>query len=266
MSALTLGSTICNLAIEGPDLPLVEFQSVYRARNRPVVIRNATQHSSSTFRLETTVDALRHSVGDALVTLSSANAYSYGRKQIRVADYFERALGPAAERAWADAATSDEAEAEMLASEMYYWFGEHGDEIASLLERYPLPRFASRTATVTAQIAGISAAVDADIGRQPALSFGVGPHGSGVPFHFHNDGFSEVLHGSKRWFLYPSRPPYFSENATSVRWLYRDYPKLRRHQQPYECVIHPGDLLYFPNGWYHAIVNLGETVFMSTFL
>ena len=43
-------------------------------------------------------------------------------------------------------------------------------------------------------------------------------------------------------------------------------PDVRWHERPYECTIYPGDLLYFPKGWYHAIINVGETVFMSTFL
>jgi len=83
---------------------------------------------------------------------------------------------------------------------------------------------------------------------------------------FHNDGFSEVLHGAKRWLFYRHRPPRFRENATSVSWLQHDYPQLRPSERPLECVIGPGDLLYFPKSWWHAIVNEGTTVFMSTFL
>ena len=100
----------------------------------------------------------------------------------------------------------------------------------------------------------------------PALSFGLAADGSGVPFHFHNDGFSEVMHGAKRWLLYPERPPRFDENATSTSWLREEYPRLSRSERPHECVIHPGDLLYFPKAWWHATVNIGATVFMSTFL
>ena len=87
-----------------------------------------------------------------------------------------------------------------------------------------------------------------------------------MPFHFHNDGFSEVQHGAKRWLLYPSKPPHYDVNATSTQWLERVYPKLTRRERPYDCTIEPGDLLYFPSNWYHAIVNQGVTVFMSTFL
>ena len=33
-----------------------------------------------------------------------------------------------------------------------------------------------------------------------------------------------------------------------------------------ECTIVPGDILYFPSGWYHATLNLNScTAFVSTF-
>merc|ERR1712070_526107 len=35
-----------------------------------------------------------------------------------------------------------------------------------------------------------------------ALSFGIGRKYSGVSFHLHGPGYSEVLHGQKRWYLY----------------------------------------------------------------
>ena len=144
-----------------------------------------------------------------------------------------------------------------------------GAELAALTSSYPLPRYATPGARLAfAAVASDGSAAEAAETRTepPALSFGVGPDGSGVPFHFHNDGFSEVLHGAKHWLLYRHKPPRFRENATSVSWMKHDYPQLRRRERPFECLIGPGDLLYFPKGWWHAIVNVGETVFMSVFL
>ena len=200
------------------------------------------------------------------MTLSSANAFSYGRRRISVAEHLDEALGSGAAAAWDRAADDDGA-----AASQYYWFGEHGTELDTLTSRYPLPRY-----TFPAPAAAASSFLLASASSPwqppptmsaPALSFGVGPDGSGVPFHFHADGFSEVLHGAKHWLLYPHKPPRFRENATSVSWLRHDLPALKASEQPRECVIFPGDLLYFPNGWWHAIVNRGDpTVFMSTFL
>lgn len=40
-----------------------------------------------------------------------------------------------------------------------------------------------------------------DCKKAAAVAIGIGGLYSGVPFHMHGPGFSEVLHGSKRWFL-----------------------------------------------------------------
>ena len=274
-----LSDIVCTLPIESPQLPLEVFEREYRAAGKPVVIRNATAHAiaSEAFRAMTTIPALMESFADANVTLSSANAFSYGRRRLTVAQHLSEALAPSAEEAWA---TDDDDDA----ASQYYWFGEHGPELEALTSRYPLPQYAARSATSRTAYALDSNAVASPSARWrpshppppspplhdarvPALSFGVGPEGSGVPFHFHADGFSEVLHGAKHWLLYRNKPPRFRENATSATWLRRDYPVLRPDERPLECLIRPGDLLYFPNGWWHAVINRGSPVtFMSTFL
>ena len=275
----------CSIAQEGPDLPRAVFDSTYRSTKTPVVIRNATLLSAAAFRAMTTIPALIGAFGDANVTLSSANAFSYGRRTQQLREYLDSALGPHAQQLWERAADDDDA-----ASDIFYWFGEHGSELQQLISSYPLPEYTypvrRRRATKKLRMvqpgffsnwaSGASATDDDEeeddeggglYPRQPALSFGVGPDGSGVPFHFHNDGFSEVMHGAKYWLLYPHKPPRFRENATSVSWLKHDYPRLAPHERPRDCTIHPGDLLYFPRDWWHAIVNRGDpTVFMSTFL
>lgn len=272
----------CTVAEEGPDLPRDIFDARYRHTRTPVVIRNATTITTAAFRAATTIEALLRSYGSEYVTLSSANAFSYGRQRATVAEYMSVSLGPEAQAMWERAADDDGA-----ASGIYYWFGEHGSELRSLISSYPLPKYTYPIARgqrgVKAETkllrrvtsffgdseAGTEPTADEDrlFPREPALSFGVGPDGSGVPFHFHNDGFSEVMHGSKLWLLYPHKPPRFRENATSVSWLKHDYPNLASSERPLECTIVPGDLLYFPKDWWHAIINRGEvTVFMSTFL
>ena len=145
---------------------------------------------------------------------------------------------------------------------MYYWFGEHGElgrcsrstRCGASVTAAPLARF---------EVSGRGSAVSESV-RSPALSFGVAPDGSGVP------STSTAMASQKSctvaaMALYPHKPR-FRENATSVSWLREDYPRLSAAERPRECVIRPGDLLYFPRGWWHAIISVGETVFMSTFL
>ncbi|KAM9013740.1 jmjC domain-containing protein 8 isoform 2-T2 [Ara ararauna] len=91
--------------------------------------------------------------------------------------------------------------------------------------------------------------------------------GSGVPFHWHGPGFSEVIFGRKRWFLYPpEKTPHFHPNETTLAWLHHTYPTLPPAERPLECTICPGEVLYFPDRWWHATLNLDTSVFISTFL
>ena len=235
----------CSVPQEPADLSSAAFDRKYRDQ-MPVVIVNATIASGAHFRALTTLEALTEQYGQLEVTLSSANTHSYGRRRALISEYVKSMQG----LAWSETGADD----------LYYWFGEHGGELQPLLSQYTLPRFASSHSWAAVGARGAAST------HEPALSFGVAADGSGVPFHFHNDGFSEVQHGAKRWLLYPSKPPHYDVNATSTQWLERVYPNLTRRERPYDCTIEPGDLLYFPSNWYHAIVNQGITVFMSTFL
>ena len=106
-------------------------------------------------------------------------------------------------------------------------------------------------------------------GFTAALSFGIGASGTGVPFHVHGPGFSEVLWGRKRWFLtHKDEKPDFSPDETTLMWLRTRYYSIMQSDfrgKLFECTIGPGEALYFPDHWWHATLNIGETVFMSTF-
>ncbi|KAM6165268.1 jmjC domain-containing protein 8 isoform 2-T2 [Erethizon dorsatum] len=101
---------------------------------------------------------------------------------------------------------------------------------------------------------------------QDPASLGNGA-GSGVPFHWHGPGFSEVIYGRKHWFLYPpEKTPEFHPNKTTLTWLRDIYPALAPSEKPLECTIQAGEVLYFPDRWWHATLNLDTSVFISTFL
>ncbi|XP_074988921.1 jmjC domain-containing protein 8 isoform X3 [Caretta caretta] len=130
-----------------------------------------------------------------------------------------------------------------------YFFGDNNfTEWGSLFQKYMPPPF---------RIPGTSG----------AYSFGIAGSGSGVPFHWHGPGYSEVIFGRKRWFLYPpEKTPKFHPNKTTLSWLLDTYPFLPPEDRPVECTIHPGEVLYFPDRWWHATLNLDTSVFISTFL
>ncbi|XP_051825109.1 jmjC domain-containing protein 8 isoform X2 [Antechinus flavipes] len=67
--------------------------------------------------------------------------------------------------------------------------------------------------------------------------------GSGVPFHWHGPGYSEVIFGRKRWFLYPpEKRPDFHPNKTTLSWLRDTYPALPITERPLQCTVQAGEV------------------------
>lgn len=93
--------------------------------------------------------------------------------------------------------------------------------------------------------------------------FMIGSARSGIGFHRHGTALHYNVHGRKRWFFYKpkSNPPGGVHGSWGiVDWLQRVYPVTKRKSPPVECIQQPGDVLYIPEGWYHAVVNLADSV------
>lgn len=107
--------------------------------------------------------------------------------------------------------------------------------------------------------------------------------------------FTDFLLLLQRWFFYPpDQEPHFHPNSTTLSWVNHTYPHLGQQEAPLECTVHPGEVsasprfpppeqevaackqevgvpalfqvIYFPDHWWHATLNLDTSVFMSTFL
>merc|ERR1711939_578225 len=106
-------------------------------------------------------------------------------------------------------------------------------------------------------------------GDRWTLSFGIGGANTGPPFHHHGPGWSEVIWGAKHWFLYPEgsiNGPYFDPDESTYQWFLKADGYRAQLKDLYECVIFPGEVLYFPDHWKHAILNKEKyNVFVSTF-
>ena len=70
--------------------------------------------------------------------------------------------------------------------------------------------------------------------------------------------------GRKLWLLYPpsvgNPPGGFSQLKSALDWYWNVLPRLPPSQRPLQCVLQAGESIYVPEGWYHAVVNLGEWV------
>ena len=103
----------------------------------------------------------------------------------------------------------------------------------------------------------------------------IGPAGSGSSFHIDphaTSAWNALLCGRKRWALYPpSMPPPgigYKEQEFSVsfkspkpfKWFVEVYPFLKPDQRPLEVMQEPGEIIFVPAGWWHAVCNVTETM------
>ena len=214
------------------DLTQDEFLFKY-AFKMPVIFVNATDNAL--FQELCEKNQLLKNYGDRTITLSTANTHSYDKVDILFKEYMDRIFVPQ--------------DYNKSGQETLYFFGNHiYEEWKDLFDNYVLPPYELP-------------------GKDSALSFGIAGAGTGVPFHFHGPGFAEVIRGRKRWFLTPyEQKPMFDPNKTTLRWLSESYSDIALKDYFYECVLGPNEILYFPDKWWHATLNVEDAVFMSTFL
>jgi len=100
--------------------------------------------------------------------------------------------------------------------------------------------------------------------KNRTMYFCLGTSLSGVQFHKHADGWNLQIYGKKRWLLYPPEqmpPRHYPTNHVSVSdWLDQTFPTLPPERRPLSCTVQPDELLYIPESWYHATLNIGDSV------
>jgi ankyrin repeat protein len=90
-----------------------------------------------------------------------------------------------------------------------------------------------------------------------SVQFYLGPRGSGAPLHYHGSAWNLLVHGRKRWFLLPPQRAAYSTRPV-LEWIERDYARL--DPPPIEFIQEAGDIVFVPNYWAHAVLNLLPSV------
>lgn len=225
----------CNIDVidvQTTSLSQQEFLDHY-AYQKPVIIKRATDNTK--FQRLCEKHNLLEKYGENIVRLSSANTYSYRKRDIKLKRYVNELMKPQ---------TLD-----TLGNETFYWFGDNDyDEFEDLFDAYLAPPYKLPN-------------------KYGIFSFGLAAAGTGVPFHFHGPGFGEVVFGRKRWFMYPpEKQPSFDPNKSTLQWYLEEYDKLHPSDIPLECTLNQGEIIYFPDRWWHGTLNIDTSVFISTFL
>ena len=97
----------------------------------------------------------------------------------------------------------------------------------------------------------------------PRIEFYFGPPGSGAPWHYHDPAFNALAYGRKRWFVMPPSRAVFS-NKPSVEWYRTEFEQLEpdsgARRDVLECTQEAGDILFVPDRWSHATINLETSI------
>ena len=94
----------------------------------------------------------------------------------------------------------------------------------------------------------------------------VGPARTGLPFHYHQRTWQALSFGRKAWFLVP--PGRMSDDLARVVgpriWPGDGFVAATRGvppgQRPLRCVQYPGEIIWLPENWWHATLNLDASV------
>ncbi|XP_022982916.1 F-box protein At5g06550 [Cucurbita maxima] len=103
----------------------------------------------------------------------------------------------------------------------------------------------------------------------------IGPLGSGSSFHIDpnsTSAWNAVIKGSKKWVLFPPDvvPPGVHPSpdgadvacpVSIIEWFMNFYSATKTwKKKPIECICKAGEVIFVPNGWWHLVINLEESI------
>lgn len=97
------------------------------------------------------------------------------------------------------------------------------------------------------------------------LYFHLGPTFSGTPPHFHRSSWNFLVFGESRWFLYPPPSAFYTKLTAWDWWLsVSETEGGGGLEGALQCVQHPGDILFIPDMWGQASINLRESIGLAS--
>jgi ribosomal protein L16 Arg81 hydroxylase len=87
---------------------------------------------------------------------------------------------------------------------------------------------------------------------------------SGLALHMHHAAYNELFSGAKRWTIFaPGHGPVsqgYNQYESHFLWLKQHANSIKYKPGVSEFVQYPGDVVYIPDGWLHATMNLRLSV------
>lgn len=93
------------------------------------------------------------------------------------------------------------------------------------------------------------------------IYFYLGPAFAGMSPHFHRSSWNLLVYGQARWYLYAPPAATYSKLSAWDWWLANE---IEGHKGALECVQYPGDVLFVPDMWGQASVNIRESIGLAS--
>lgn len=226
----------CDVAVrDGSRIDGATFVRDFVSLRRPVLLRGLARDWPAL--REWTMDALRAHFGAVSVavgTIPYAADFARPARRVRLDQYL----------AYLSNFTIDRV---LYEDPLYLFDNEVAVRAPALLDRRLLPL----------PLPIITAATGGDAERTDPVQWMLGPPLSGSPAHFHAHAWNACVVGAKRWFLYPAYAAFYSVRPP-VRFAFD--PPAADAQRPLECIQRAGDVIYVPEDFGHAVLNLHDTM------
>lgn len=100
--------------------------------------------------------------------------------------------------------------------------------------------------------------------QERQVQLAIGGKGTGAPPHYHKAAVNTLFYGRKKWFLMPPTSTVYTSQSAQEWFSRRQDDPERRHSSVLECVQQPGDLIFVPDFWGHATLNLEPSVAVAS--
>ena len=223
------------------EIDSAEFARDFFSRQRPVLLRGALREDLGAWEREALQVGL-DDTGLRVFTLASPRA---GRSTIKPLPEFE-AIQNGEQHKLSQHASDSTLSPDTVVEARWAPHAHLHNHTLELLDLQPVTGWVSELARGMAVLNN--------------YQINVGSPFSGTSLHFHYMAVSALLHGRKRWFLYPP-----ADASYSNAHFFDDFEPARRGQlgRQLECTQQAGDVLFVPSLWAHGVLYEENSVSVS---